>query len=112
MKLSIDIQHNSIDSHYAEFRNYFNVMLSVVRLNVVMLRVVSPVKDTSLKCRPCDTQHKGLIVTLSIDETQHNSIECHYAECRIFSVMLDVITANVVMLSDAPSLKLRSTKVL
>jgi hypothetical protein len=111
MTLTTDIQHNSTECHYAECRDFFNVMLSVVRLNVVMLRVVSPVKHTSLKCRPCDTQHKGLIVTLSIDETQHNSIECHYAECRIFSVMLDVIRPNVVMLSDAPD-KLRSTKVL
>jgi hypothetical protein len=76
MTLSIDIQHNSTECHYAECHDYFNVMLnvimlSVVRLNVVMLSVVAPVKHTSLKCRPCDTQHKGLIVTLIIDETQH-----------------------------------------
>ncbi len=45
--LSIDIQHNSIECHhaecrYAECRDYLNVMLSVVRLNVVMLSVVVP----------------------------------------------------------------------
>jgi hypothetical protein len=45
MGLSIDIQHNSIECHYAECRDYLNVMLnvvmlSVVRLNVVMLNVV------------------------------------------------------------------------
>ncbi len=41
----IDIQPNSIECHYAECRDYLNVilsvvMLSVVRLNVVMLSVV------------------------------------------------------------------------
>ena len=45
MTLSIDIQHNSIECHYAEClyadcRDYLNVMLSVVRLNVVMMSVV------------------------------------------------------------------------
>ena len=40
--LSIDIQHNSIECHYAECRNYLNVMQSVVRLNVVKLSVVAP----------------------------------------------------------------------
>jgi hypothetical protein len=44
---SIDIRHNSIECHYAEWREYLNVMLSVVRLkvfklNVVMLNVVAP----------------------------------------------------------------------
>ncbi len=24
----------------------------------------------------------GLVTTLAINDTQHNSIECHYAECR------------------------------
>ncbi len=38
--LSIDIQHNSIECHYAECRDYLNVMLNVVMLNVVMLNVV------------------------------------------------------------------------
>ena len=47
MTLSIDIQHNSIECHYAECRDYLNVMqsgvrLSVVRLNVVKLSVVAP----------------------------------------------------------------------
>ncbi len=52
MTLSIDIQHNSIECHYAEChyaecRNYINVMLnvvmlSVIRLKVVMLSVVAP----------------------------------------------------------------------
>jgi hypothetical protein len=45
--LRIDIQHNSIECHYAECRDYLNVivsvvMLSVIRLNVVMLSVVAP----------------------------------------------------------------------
>ncbi len=54
MMLSIDIQHNSIECHYAECsyaecRDYLNVilsgfiinavMLSVFRLNVIMLSV-------------------------------------------------------------------------
>jgi hypothetical protein len=45
MTLSIDIQHDSIgryyaQCHYAECRDYFNIMLSVVRLSVFMLSVV------------------------------------------------------------------------
>ncbi len=40
MTLSIDIQHNSIECHYAECRDYLNVMLSVIMLSVVMLSVV------------------------------------------------------------------------
>jgi hypothetical protein len=53
MALSIDLQHNSIERHhadcrYAECRDYLNVMLSVVMLNVIkltviMLNVVAPV---------------------------------------------------------------------
>jgi hypothetical protein len=57
----MDIQHNSIECHYAvchyaESRDYLNVILSVimlnfivlsvVRLNVIMLSVVAPPKDT------------------------------------------------------------------
>ncbi len=47
MTLSIDIQHNSIECHYAqcryaECRDYLNAMLSVVMLNVIMLSVVAP----------------------------------------------------------------------
>jgi len=52
MTLSIVIQHNSIESHYAECRDYLNIMLdeimlnfiilSVIRLNVIMLSVVAP----------------------------------------------------------------------
>jgi hypothetical protein len=38
--LSIDIQHNGIECHYAECRDYLNVMLSVLMLNVIMLSVV------------------------------------------------------------------------
>jgi hypothetical protein len=44
--LSIDIQHNTIECHYAkccryaECRDYLNVMLSVVMLIVVMLNIV------------------------------------------------------------------------
>ncbi len=45
MTLSIDIQHNSIECHYAECRyagchDNLNVMLSVIMLNVVMLSVI------------------------------------------------------------------------
>jgi len=45
--LSIDIQHDSIECHYAECCDHLNVMLSVimlkvVRLDVVMLSVVAP----------------------------------------------------------------------
>ncbi len=45
--LSIDTQHNSIEGHHAECRDYLNVMLSVVmlsvaRLNVVLLTVMAP----------------------------------------------------------------------
>jgi hypothetical protein len=45
MTLSIGIQFNSIDCshaecHYTECRNYLDVMLSVVTLNVIMLSVV------------------------------------------------------------------------
>ncbi len=42
MTLSIDIQYNSIECHYAECCDYLNVMLSVVIVNVVMLSVVAP----------------------------------------------------------------------
>ncbi len=40
--LSIDIQPNSTECHYAVCRDYFYVMLSVVRLNIIMLSVVAP----------------------------------------------------------------------
>jgi hypothetical protein len=47
MTLSIDIQRNNKECHYAECRDYLNVMLSVVmlsvvRLNAIMLSVVAP----------------------------------------------------------------------
>jgi hypothetical protein len=43
--LSIDIQQNSFECHYAECcyaecHDYLNVMLSVIKLNVIMLNVV------------------------------------------------------------------------
>ncbi len=45
--LSINIHHNGIECHYAECRyterrDYLNVMLSVVRMNVFILSVVAP----------------------------------------------------------------------
>ncbi len=40
MALSIDIQHYSMECHYAECRDYLNVKLSIVMLNVIMLNVV------------------------------------------------------------------------
>ncbi len=43
---------------------------------------------------------KGLLVTLSINDTNHNNIECHYAECRdLFFVTLNVIMLSVIMLN-------------
>ncbi len=68
--LSIDIQHNSIECHYPECRDYLNVMLSaimlsaiilsaimlnvvmlsVVRMNVVMLSVIAPQIDQQIFC--------------------------------------------------------------
>jgi hypothetical protein len=47
MALSIDIQRDSIECHYAECRypechDYLNIMLSEVRLDIVMLSVVAP----------------------------------------------------------------------
>jgi hypothetical protein len=50
MTLSIDIQHNSIECHFAQCCDHLNVMLSViilnvVRLNVVMLSVVAPLSQ-------------------------------------------------------------------
>ncbi len=36
--LSIDIQHNSIECHYAECRDYLNVTLSVVAPFLVLLK--------------------------------------------------------------------------
>jgi hypothetical protein len=47
----------------------------------------------------------GQVTTLSINDTQHNSIEGHYAECRYvecrdyLNVAMDVDRQNVVMLS-------------
>jgi hypothetical protein len=45
MTLSIDIQHKSIECHcaeclYADCHDYLNVMLSVIRPNVIMLSVI------------------------------------------------------------------------
>ncbi len=40
MTISIGIQYNNIESHYAECRDYLNVILSVVMLSIVMLSVV------------------------------------------------------------------------
>ncbi len=47
MTLSINILHNSSECHYAECRDYLKVMLSVVRLNVIMLSVVAPLRPYS-----------------------------------------------------------------
>ncbi len=40
MTLGIDIQHNTIECHYAECRDYLKYMFSVIIMNVVMLSVV------------------------------------------------------------------------
>ena len=45
MTLSKDIQHNSIECHYAECHyaechNHLNIMLNIIMLNVVMMSVV------------------------------------------------------------------------
>ncbi len=36
MTLSIDTQHNNTEWHYAECRNFCNIILSVVMLNVML----------------------------------------------------------------------------
>jgi hypothetical protein len=58
----------------------------------------------------------GLVATLSRNYTQHNSIKCHYAECRDYlNVMLSVVRLNAVMLSFgfvAPFLALEITRTL
>ncbi len=50
----------------------------------------------------------GLFATLNIDDTQHNSMEWHYAKCRYaecqnvtvrLTVMLNIMMLNVVMQS-------------
>jgi hypothetical protein len=42
----------------------------------------------------------GLVETLSINDTQHNIIDYHYAECCDYlNVILSVVMMNVVMLS-------------
>jgi hypothetical protein len=50
----------------------------------------------------------GLFATLSINDTLHNSIECHYADCRIFYcvVMLNVVKLSVITMSTAGQLVL------
>jgi hypothetical protein len=48
MTRSIDIQHNNTECHCDEYRDYLNVMLSVVRLNVVILSVVAPISHSSM----------------------------------------------------------------
>jgi hypothetical protein len=63
--LSIYIQHNSIECHYAECRNYLNVILSVVMLSVVMLSVVML-----------------NVVMLSVVMLSVVSAERRYSECR------------------------------
>jgi hypothetical protein len=41
-----------------------------------------------------------LVKTLSVKDIHHNSIACHFDECRDYlNVMLSVIMLNVVMLS-------------
>jgi len=55
--LSIDIHINSIEflyaeCHYAQCRNYLNVMLSVVRLNVIMPRIKAPLKQGKWNEKP------------------------------------------------------------
>jgi hypothetical protein len=38
-------------------------------------------------------------MALSINNTKYNSIQCHYAKCRVFFVTLIVIMLSAVMLS-------------
>ena len=61
---SYDTQHNNIECHYAECRDYLNVMLSVIKLNVVMLNVVAP-KRLSMDIPERDTAQRRA---------------CHFAE--------------------------------
>jgi hypothetical protein len=41
----------------------------------------------------------GLIASFGLTNTQHNSFQCHYAERRVFIVMLSVVMLNVVIRS-------------
>jgi hypothetical protein len=51
----------------------------------------------------------GLLVTLSINDTQLSSIECQYAECRLIVIMLGVVMLNVVTLSVVAPLRVEQT---
>jgi hypothetical protein len=78
MTLSIDIQHNSIEHHYAECRDYLHVMLSVIMLNVIMLTVIM-------------LSVVGLnVVMLSV---------AMLIVVRLYVIMLSVVTLNVIKLS-------------
>jgi hypothetical protein len=46
---SYGTQHNSIECHYAECRDYLNVKLSVVRLNGVRLSVIAPGQELTYR---------------------------------------------------------------
>jgi hypothetical protein len=48
-----DTRHKSIEYHYAECRDYLNVMLNVIRVNVVVLSVVAltvRLRQNKLEC--------------------------------------------------------------
>jgi hypothetical protein len=40
---------------------------------------------------------RGLFVTLSINNTQHNSFYCLYAECRYAECSIFIVTRSVIM---------------
>jgi hypothetical protein len=52
-----------------------------------------------------DSLQMGLLVTLLINDAQHDSNKYYYAECRFFIVMLSFTMMNVVMLSVLASIE-------
>ncbi len=67
----------------------------MIKLKVTVWQHGTPHKDIQHNSiQHYDTQYNGLIC-----DTQHNSIACHYAECRDFIAMLSVVMLNVVKLS-------------
>jgi hypothetical protein len=80
---------------------------SIMALNIMTFRIFSIMTFrifSIMTLRIMILNLKGLVVTLTINVTEHNNAlhysECHYAECLIlFIVMLSVVMLNVVILS-------------
>ena len=106
--LSIDIQPNSIECHYAECRDYLNVILSVVRLNVV-----EPMQQSSnifLVAKQCNNLYLGFNVIwwvmepycktkmeVSIDEanTVDYSIAVKFKSTLVFNIESGAFTIKL-----------------